>query len=113
MATKMAIWVRKMVTNLERFGIANVDGVEEPVPILFGDNKASIQLGKGISNTGKIKHIDTAFHEVKDESRKGTILLQWVPGDQMLADTFTKPLPRVAFEIAREKIGVCDVGESW
>ena len=113
MATKMAIWVRKMVTNLERFGVTNVNGVEEPVPILFGDNKASIQLGKGISNTGKIKHIDTAFHEVKDESRKGTILLQSMPGDQMLADGFTKPLPRVAFEMAREKIGVCDVGESW
>ena len=113
MATKMAIWVRKMVTKLERFGVTNVDGVEEPVPILFGDNKASIQLGKGISNTGKIKHIDTAFHEVKDESRKGTILLQWVPGDQMLADGFTKPLPRVTFEIAREKIGVCGVGKSW
>lgn len=81
MATKMAIWVRKMVTNLERFGVANIDEVEEPVPILFGDNKASIHLGKGISNSGKIKYIDTAFHEVKDESRKGTILLQWVPGD--------------------------------
>ena len=113
MATKMAIWVRKMVTNLERFGVTNMDGVEEPVPILFGDNKASIQLEKGISNTGKIKHTDTAFHEVKDESRKGTILLQWVPGDQMLADRFTKTLPRVAFEIAREKIGVFDVRESW
>ena len=113
MATTMAIWVRKMVTNLERFGVTNVDGVEEPVPILFGDNKASIQLEKGTSNIGKIKHIDTAFHEVKDESRKGTILLQWVPGDQMLADGFTKPPPRVAFEMVCEKIGVCDVGESW
>lgn len=49
MVTKMAIWVRKMVTNLERFGVTNVDGVEEPVPILFGDNKTSIQLGKDIS----------------------------------------------------------------
>ncbi len=102
-----------MVTNLERFEVTNVDGVEEAVPILFGDNQASIQLEKGISKTRKIKHIDTAFHEVKDESRKGTLLLKWVPGDQMLADGFNKPLPHVAFEMAREKIGVCDVGESW
>lgn len=107
----MAIWARKIVTNLERFGIAIIDEVEEPMLILFGDNKVSIQLGKGISNTGKIKHIDTAFHEVKDKSRKDTIFLQWVPSDQILADGFTKPLPCFAFESACEKIGVCDVGE--
>ncbi len=67
--------MRKMVINLEHFGVTNVDKVEEPVPILFEDNKTSIQLGKSISNTGKIKHIDTSFYEVKDESRKGTIFL--------------------------------------
>ncbi len=31
----------------------------------------------------------------------------------MLVDGFTKPLPRVTFEISHEKIGVCDVGKSW
>ena len=63
--------------------------VEEPVQILFGDNKATIQLGKAISNTGKIKYTDTAFHTVKDESIKGTSFSNWVSGDQMLVDGFT------------------------
>lgn len=68
MATKMIICVKKMITNLEHYGITNVDGVEKLVPILFRNDKAFIQLGKGPSNMGKIKHIDTTFHKVKDES---------------------------------------------
>lgn len=102
-----------MVTSLERSGVNNVDKVEEPVQILFGDNKASIQLRKDISNTGEIKYIDTAFHTVKNEPTKGTISSNWVSGDQLLADGFTKPLPQVAFEMVWEKMGMCDVGESW
>lgn len=39
---KMVIWVKKMVSNLKRFGITNMDRIKEPVPILFGDNKAFI-----------------------------------------------------------------------
>ena len=76
MTTKIAIWLRKMATNFERFRVTNLDRVDETVPILFGDNKASIQLKKGISNNGKIQHIHIAFHKVKDKSRKGTVLLQ-------------------------------------
>lgn len=67
--------MRKKVTNLKRFRVSNVDREEEPVLILFGDNKASVQLKKSIFNTKKIKHINTAFHKVKNKSKKGTIFL--------------------------------------
>lgn len=65
-----------MITNLEYFRIAYINRVEKLVPILFEDNKTSMQLGKAISNTGKIKYINTAFYKVKDKSRKDIILLQ-------------------------------------
>lgn len=67
--------MRKKVTNLERFGVSNVDREKEPVLILFGDNKASVQLKKSIFNTKKIKYINTAFHKVKNKSKKDTIFL--------------------------------------
>ena len=57
----------------------------------------------------KIKHIDTSFHQVVDEVKKGSIKLFLVPGEEMLADGFTKPLLRPAFEDKRARIGV-DVG---
>lgn len=42
MASKMAIWMRRMITNHECFVVTNVDGIEEPLSILFWDNKACI-----------------------------------------------------------------------
>lgn len=65
-----------MVTNLEHFRITNRNVVEKLVPILFGNNKAFIQLGKSISNIRKIKYINIAFYNIKDKSGKGTIFLQ-------------------------------------
>lgn len=87
MASRQASWTRRVVSIIE--------GTPEElaVPLLFGDNKASLQLSKGVSNTSKIKHIDTSFHEVADEVKKGSIKLSWVPGEEMLADGFTNLSP--------------------
>lgn len=69
-ATKMAIWVKKIVTNLESFKITNINGVKKLIQILFGGNKTFIQLGKSISNTRKIKHINTTFYKIQNKSKK-------------------------------------------
>ena len=104
LASRQAIWTRRVVSSIE--------GTPEElaVPLLFGDNKASLQLSKEVSNTSKIKHIDTSFYQVVNEVQKGSIKLFWVPWEEMLADGFTKPLPRPAFEDKRARIGVFDVG---
>jgi hypothetical protein len=41
---------------------------------------------------------NSAFHHVVDEVKEGRIQVYWVPGENMLADGMTKPLPREAFE---------------
>lgn len=106
-ASRQAIWTRWMISSIE--------GTPEdsPVPLLFGDNKATSQLSKGVSNTSKIKHIDTSFHQIVDEVKKGSIKLFWIPSEEMLADGFTKPLPWPAFEDKRARIGVVDVEEHY
>jgi hypothetical protein len=98
-ATKAALWGRRLLGDLEGKG-------EQTVPLLLGDNKGAVQLTRGVSNTSKIKHIDTAFHHVVDEVKKGRIRVYWVPGENMLADGMTKPLPREAFERNRRRIGI-------
>jgi hypothetical protein len=98
-ATKAALWGRRLLGELEGKG-------EQTVPLLLGDNKGAVQLTRGVSNTSKIKHIDTAFHHVVDEVKKGRIRVYWVPGENMLADGMTKPLPREAFERNRRRIGI-------
>jgi hypothetical protein len=98
-ATKAALWGRRLLRELEGKG-------EQTVPLLLGDNKGAVQLTRGVSNTSKIKHIDTAFHHVVDEVKEGRIRVYWVPGENMLADGMTKPLPREAFERNRRRIGI-------
>ncbi len=104
LASRQAIWTRRVVSSIE--------GTPEElaVPLLFGDNKASLQISKGVSNTSKIKHIDTSFYQVVNEVKKGSIKLFWVPWEETLADGFTKSLLRPAFEDKRTRIGVFDVG---
>jgi Reverse transcriptase (RNA-dependent DNA polymerase)/gag-polypeptide of LTR copia-type len=101
-AAKQAIWTRKIVAMIE----GQEENEANPVPILFGDNKGAIQLTRGLSNTSKIKHVDTAFHHVVDEVKQGSIKIYWIPGKMMLADGFTKALPRDAFERNRKAIGM-------
>lgn len=75
------------------------------------ETRASIQLTKGVSNILKIKHVDVAFFHILDEQKNGKIKTYWVPGGDQLADTFTKSLPRVAFEKNKGRIGLWDVEE--
>ena len=43
------------------------------VLIIFRDNEASIQLARGLSNTEKIKHVDTTFYYILNEIREGNL----------------------------------------
>ena len=104
MASRQAIWTRRVLSS-------NEGTVEELTALLlFGDNKASLQLSKKVFNMSKIKHIDTSFHHVIDEVKKESIKLFWILEEKMLADGFTKPLFRFALEDKRARIEVADVG---
>jgi hypothetical protein len=105
--THMALWLRKLISSIE----GSKESAHAAVPLVFGDNRASIQLSSGLSNTSKIKHVDTAFHHIVDEVKKKNIKLQWIPGKNMLADGFTKPLPLAGFREWRDKLGMQDVME--
>jgi hypothetical protein len=42
------------------------------------------------------KHIGLKWHFLKDHVEHDTITLRYLPIEQMVADMFTKPLPRLA-----------------
>jgi hypothetical protein len=44
----------------------------------------------------KTRHIDPKWHFLKDRVEHGTIRLRYLPTGRMVADMFTKPLPRHA-----------------
>jgi hypothetical protein len=80
-----------------------------PIRKIFGDNEALIQFARGLSNTRKINHVDTAFHRILNETREGNLKIFWVPGKYMLADGLTKPLPVISFMEKRTEFGMVPI----
>ena len=62
------------------------------------DNHAAESWTRNPSHASKTKHIDVAYHHIRDEISKGRIKMIKVPTSLNLADIFTKPLNRYTFD---------------
>ena len=56
---KQVIWLRRLVTILERHQSELVT-----VPVFHRDNKGAVQGTHGASNTSKVKYIDVAYYHI-------------------------------------------------
>jgi hypothetical protein len=97
-ATKEAIWLHTILKEL--------DFPQRTSTVINADNLGCIALsGNPVSHT-RAKHIDIRYHFIRERVAKGTIKLNFVSTKFMLADVFTKALPRDAFEKFREQLGL-------
>ena len=102
MATKEALWLRKLLVAL------GVDGGAVP---MGEDNQSCLALVNNPEATGRTKHVDVAYHMNRDYQARGDVALNLPPRDEMPADGRTKPLPSPAFTALRAAFGVGeDVG---
>ncbi len=60
----------------------------------------------------RAKHIDVKYHLIRDCVMNGTVSVQHVRSEDNLADEFTKPLGRVAFQKFRDKIDVLPIDQN-
>ena len=63
-----------------------------------------------VDNT-RTKHIDIKYHFIRDMILKKQIDVIYCPTNDMVADIFTKGLPKVTFEHLRTKMGVLKIRE--
>ena len=56
-----------------------------------------------------MKHIAIDFHFVRERVQRGQLRVSHVSSSDQLADSLTKPLPRVQFSLLRSKIGVSEM----
>jgi hypothetical protein len=90
MATKEAVWLRRLLSNL---------GHPQTRPTtIFEDNRGCIEISKNPVNHARTKHIDIRHHFVRERTLSGEIRLVYCSTEKMLADLLTKPLPRPRFE---------------
>ncbi|GJX72867.1 retrovirus-related pol polyprotein from transposon TNT 1-94 [Tanacetum coccineum] len=75
------------------------------IPLYF-DNKSVIALCCNNVQHSRAKHIDVLYHFIKEQVENGIVELYFVRTEYLLADIFTKPLPRERFNFLIEKLGM-------
>ena len=97
-ATQEALWMRQLLTNLSV-------NVEKPITI-YEDNQSAIAMSKNPQFHGRSKHIDIKYHFVRDQVEKKAVTVLYCPTGSMLADLFTKGIPKEQFKKLRDLTGV-------
>ena len=85
-ATQEAIWLRLLLKDLER--------TDQVATKIFQDNQGCIALAKNPVYHARTKHIDIKFHFLREKVIHEVIALEYKPTEEMIADGFTKALPR-------------------
>jgi hypothetical protein len=78
---------------------------DEPIPI-YCDNTSAIIISKNPVMHSKKKHIPIKYHFLQEQVAENNIRVEYVGTKEQVADIFTKPLPREAFEYLRQRLEV-------
>lgn len=93
------IWLRNF---FEEIGCP-IDG---PSP-LFLDSASAIQVLKNPEHQTTMRHVHRSYNWIREKIENGAISVCHIPGDENLADIFTKPLRRPKFVKCRAALGLC------
>ena len=77
---------------------------EDPTVINY-DNTSSINMSKKPIMHSKTKHIPIKYHYLREQVSQKATRLEYIDIKEQIANIFTKPLPKEAFERLRPKMG--------
>lgn len=97
-ACQEAIWLKRLLNDL---GEPQAGAIT-----IFEDNQGCICFAKAERSSGRVKHIDTKKHFIRDLCERKIIVLVYCPSSEMIADALTKPLGRLMFNKFIERIGL-------
>ncbi|CAB3979799.1 Hypothetical predicted protein [Paramuricea clavata] len=100
-ASQEVVWLSRLLKNV---------GVKQEEPILiYKYNQGAIELSKNPKFHNRTKHIDIAYHFIREKVKDKVIYVKYCETEQVLADIMTKPLSKALFEKFRDKLGVEEV----
>ena len=79
---------------------------EEESTLIYGDNQSALAIAENPCYHKRTKHFDIKHHYICDQVQRGVMKLQYLPTTQMMADIFTKALPRQAHELHMLSLGM-------
>ena len=71
---------------------------------VFEDNAGAVELANNPKLRPRTKHIAIPYHHFRQHVRNGTIKVQQISTKPQIADTFTKPLSKEAFQFLRGQL---------
>ena len=89
----MVCHLRDLKYEFEKLGCEDydVEGSTSSVPsILLIDNQATVRMSKNYKVTGKNRHVGRRWHFVRQGVRDNLFSLNWISGEDQLADDCTK-----------------------
>lgn len=98
-ASHEAIYLQQLLGELGQ-------GSFNPVTI-FGDNQGALALAKNPVFGGRLRHLRLKEHAVREHIKRKEIKVAYIQTKEMIADIFTKALPKPQFEKHRINMGVC------
>ena len=81
-----------------------------PPAELRGDNQGTLAFAMSPVFYQRTKHIDIRQRSISDMVNAGTITVRYVHTAEMLAASFTKPLPKERYMIQEESQGYLVIG---
>jgi hypothetical protein len=78
---------------------------DDPIPIYY-DNTSAISISNNPVMHSNTKHIPIKYHFLWEQVIENNNRVEYVGTKEQVADIFTKPLPREAFEYLHHKIRV-------
>lgn len=103
---KHAVWLSQLLRDVR---YAQYLGDNPWTVNLLGDNQSSIALIRDPQIHERSKHIQIAYHNVRDRQRRGEVNITYIPTDEMVADGLTKPLPVRLFAKQISSLGLCTI----
>ena len=76
---------------------------------IYEDNQGAIELSKNPKFHNRTKHIDVAYHFVRERISSKELSVTYCPSSEMLADIMTKGLTTVSFQKFRSLLNVHNI----
>lgn len=93
-----ALWLKSILTSINMH-------ILEPITI-YEDNTGCINIANNPTCHKRSKHIDIKYHFSREQVEQKTVILEYIPTGEQIADVFTKPLPGPQFLKLRTKVGL-------